>query len=841
MAVATVVAGSVLVSASPATAALDATGQWGALLPWPVVPINSALTADGKLMTFGTDSGGVQGGQWNFDVWDPATNTHVTPPNTTFTDLFCSAQVYDPIRDVVFTVGGDDRRDVEVSGPSGVTSYSAAAGILDEAPMNMARWYPTATVMPSGEIVAEGGSLLGPDGPGVPTPEKYVPGSGWYALDGATSAYAYGDDQNRWWYPRSWVAPNGKIFGITGSNMYYLDPRGSGTVTAAGTFPGGNIGATSTAVMYRPGKILQVGGGAYSNGGGGAGSTAATTVDVNGATPVVTSVAPLTYGRHWGTSTVLPTGDVLVSGGSSANNEEVGVAREPELWHPETGTWTVLPAETQMRLYHSTATLLPDGRVLVGGGGAPGPVTNLDAQIYSPPYLFDGNAPAARPVISSAPTTLSYGSTFSLTTSGLPASGARATLVRAGAVTHSFNSGQRFIELPMTGTGASRSVTAPASATVAPPGLYLLFVVDATGTPSVAKLVNINPPGGSGAPAKVFEPFEDGAVAPPSGSIAYTTGGTFGPWTVTNGVSRDQAAAHGGLGGTGHHIDLEDNGQVRRTVTGLTPGTTYTLTLRYARAKAITSGGVSANLAIANLNNTWSAFNPSSGVFAPYSQSFTATATSHTLTVRGVSSPSATDGMIVDDLTIVPTGVPALAPLLVDGMEAGDMAAYGDHVGYEPGDTFGPWSVSSAVSRDHAAHHTGFGYVGHHLDLDDDGQVQRTVSGLVPGATYRLSLRHARHLAVTGPVSANVSIAGLNHTWSASDPSNGPFQTLVQTFTATASSHTLTLRGVSSTDGCCGMVVDDLVIWRGATAYSGQSALTRSGTTRSAPPAHHHH
>ncbi|MFC6083917.1 galactose oxidase-like domain-containing protein [Sphaerisporangium aureirubrum] len=748
--------------------------------------------------------------------------------------------MYDPIRDVVFTVGGDDNLDVSVAGPSGVTSYSAATGILDEAPMNMPRWYPTATVMPSGEIVAEGGSLLGPDGPGVPTPEKYAPGAGWYTLDGATSAYAYGDDQNRWWYPRSWVAPNGKIFGITGSNMYYLDPRGNGAVTAAGTFPGGNIGATSTAVMYRPGKILQVGGGAYSNGGGGAGSTAATTVDINGATPVVAGAAPLTFGRHWATSTVLPTGDVLVTGGSSGNNEEVGVAHEPELWHPETGSWSVLPAETQMRLYHSSATLLPDGRVLVGGGGAPGPVTNLDAQIYSPPYLFDGNTPAPRPVISAAPATLTYGTAFSVTTSGLPASGARATLVRASAVTHSFNSGQRFLELPMTGTGATRSVTAPASAIVAPPGLYLLFVMDATGTPSVAKLVNINPPGGSGAPAKVFDPFEDGAVAPSGGSIAYSTGGTFGPWTVTNGLSRDQAAAHGGLGGTGHHIDLEDNGQVRRTVTGLTPGTTYTLTLRYARSRAVT-GTVSANVAIADLDSNWSAANQSGSGFGLLSKSFTATAASHTLTVRGVSSPSAADGMIVDDLTIVPTGVPALAPLLVDGMEGGDKADYGGWIEYAPGGGFGPWSVTATVSRDQAAHHTGFGYVGHHLDLDDDGQAQRTVSGLVPGTTYRLSLRYARHIAVTGPVSANVSIAGLNHTWSASNPSDGPWQTLALTFTATASSHPLTLRGVSSTDGCCGMVTDSLVIWRGPTAFSGQSALAPSSTTRSAAPAQHHH
>ncbi|HZM75385.1 MAG TPA: galactose oxidase early set domain-containing protein [Candidatus Limnocylindrales bacterium] len=830
---------SAVVAASPAQAVLDATGQWGPLLSWPVVPINSALTADGKVMTFGTDGAGVQGGQWNFDVWDPASGVHVTPANTTMTDLFCSAQVYDPIRDAVFTVGGDDSRNDTNNAPTGFTSYSTATGILNEAPMNSPRWYPTATVMPSGEIVVEGGSAQGVSGPGVLTPEKYVPGSGWTTLSGATSDFAYGNSQNRWWYPRSWVAPNGRLFGVSGSNMYYLDPRGSGSVEAAGTLAGGNIGATSTAVMYRTGMILQVGGGTFSNGGGGSGSNAATVIDISGASPVVSPAPALAFGRHWANSTVLPTGDVLVTGGSLGNNDGNGVAYQPELWNPSLNSWTTLAAEQQMRLYHSTALLLPDARILVAGGGAPGPQTNLNAQIFSPPYLFNGDAPAPRPAITAAPTSVAYGQSFTISVSGAPT---RATLVRAGAVTHSFNGGQRFTELAISGTGASRLVTSPASAVTAPPGLYLLFVMDADGTPSVARLIDINPPGGSGASAKVFDGFEDGPVAAPGLWVDHGPGSTFGPWSVISAVSRDQGAHHGGQGPFGHLLDLDATGQVQRTITELNPGTTYTLAVKYARHFG-TPGPVSANVSIANLNSTWSASNPSNGPFQTLALTFTATGTSHTLTLRGVSSTAPWGGMILDDLVITPTGVPALLPLLVDGIEAGGVAAFGGFIEYDPPSTFGPWSVVSHVSRDQAAHHAGgLGLVGHFLDLDATGQVQRTVTGLTPGVTYRISLRYARHLGTPGPVSANVSIANLNSTWSASNPSNGPFQTLVLTFTATGTSHTLTLRGVSSTSPCCGMIVDDIVIWRGATIFSGTAnvrppdpALAKPGTQ-----AHHH-
>ena len=286
----------------------------------------------------------------------------------------------------------------------------------------------------------------------------------------------------------SWVAPDGRLFGISGSNMYYLDTSGEGTLTEAGTFPGGNIGATSTAVMYQPGKILQVGGGAFHNSDNSPSSAAATIIDINSGSPVITEASPMHQPRHWATATVLPDGRVLVTGGSEHQNQLRGVGYTPEIWNPVTDTWTQVSSEEKARLYHSSALLLPDGRVLSAGGGSPGPVTNLNAQIYSPDYLENPDF-GPRPTLA-APSVLEYGTDFSVDVSpGVN----RITLVRAGAVTHSFNSGQRFIDLEVTGSGTGLSVTAPSGPTIAPPGTYLMFALNNFGHPSVAQLVEFNP------------------------------------------------------------------------------------------------------------------------------------------------------------------------------------------------------------------------------------------------------------------------------------------------------------------------------------------------------------
>ena len=506
-----------LLPADCAPPAKDDQGSWSGVTPWPLVPINAALTSDGKVQSFGSVSSGctdnnpydwggndcvTQGGQMEIDIWDPAVmRTAATAasgllPNATYTDLFCSMQVQMPHRRSTMTVGGDDGLGGNAPNDSaiGVTSYSTNSGLRNEAPMNFPRWYPTGTTTPDGSVVVQGGALRGgPGGPGVLTPEIYTPNAGnsWKLLTGATSAQAYGDgfnggpDENRWWYPRAFVAPtNGNLFNISGTQMFELDPSGNGSIQMRGTLGanignqgalGNPVGATSTAAMYRPGKILQVGGGTWSNGGGPAGARAGITVDISGGTanPVLAATQPMKYARHWPTATVMPDGNVIVTGGSRENNGNGGYVTNAEIWNPDTGVWkeVKIPYE-HARLYHSTALLLPDGRIMVGGGGAPGPRNYTDVEYYSPAYLFDGNAAATRPQVTNAPKKVGYNGTFTMT-SDSPIS--RVTLVRNGSVTHGFNNDQNFQDLTFTQSGGTVSITSPANANLAPPGAYMVL------------------------------------------------------------------------------------------------------------------------------------------------------------------------------------------------------------------------------------------------------------------------------------------------------------------------------------------------------------------------------
>jgi len=200
----------------------------------------------------------------------------------------------------------------------------------------------------------------------------------------------------------------------------------------------------------------------------------------------------MAFPRAYHNLTLLPDGQVLVTGGGDTTDAVGldGAIGPAELWSPVTKSWTTLAAMQTPRLYHSIALLLPDGRVLVGGGGRfNGPAAATDQtsiEIFSPPYLFKG----ARPVITTAPATTSYGATMMVPTPDA-ARIESVALVKPGSVTHSFNADQRYVPLSFTASGTALTVHAPANANLAPPGYYMLFIVDTNGIPSVAKFVRI--------------------------------------------------------------------------------------------------------------------------------------------------------------------------------------------------------------------------------------------------------------------------------------------------------------------------------------------------------------
>lgn len=469
-------------------------GSFGAVVSWPLIPIHAALLPDGRLLTYGSDGKGNQTGQFTYDVWDPSKGTgaasHLTLPNTTGADTFCSGQIVLPVSGAVLLTGGD--RTV-----NGVRNYSINdVNLFDwrsnalysaQAPMAFLRWYPTVLTLANGSVLVLGGRQT-PEVAGVSketwvaTPEVYTEGIGWRSLPAAASDDAYG--ARNWSYPKAWQAPNGQVFIATKwGGTYYLDPNaaaGAGQLTRTPL----NLAESDDylpAVMFAPGKILSF-----------RKLNRAVVIDLNGATPTSSSTGGVGMDRYHGSATVMADGKVLVSGGSMVSNVALGVAYTSRIWDPAKKSWTTTPSAKKMRLYHSVSLLLPDGRVLLGGGGAPGPQTNLNAEIYTPPYLYKQDRTATlatRPVITSAPQTAAWGARINV---GVDVAGvSRVTLVKTGSATHTVDFDQRFLPLIHTASGTQLSVTMPANANLAPPGYYMLFVFNSAGVPSVARIIKL--------------------------------------------------------------------------------------------------------------------------------------------------------------------------------------------------------------------------------------------------------------------------------------------------------------------------------------------------------------
>jgi len=161
----------------------------------------------------------------------------------------------------------------------------------------------------------------------------------------------------------------------------------------------------------------------------------------------------------------------------------------------------MLEAMQLTRQCHSTALLLPDGRVLSSGGGICGTCDSVgylakNAEVFSAPYLFkkDGSGELApRPEVTPAPDEVNHNTQFAITTPNAASIG-KVALVRLGAVTHSVNMEQRYVPLSFTAGAGAINATAPANANVAPPGIYMLFVIGAEGVPSVARMVRVTSP-----------------------------------------------------------------------------------------------------------------------------------------------------------------------------------------------------------------------------------------------------------------------------------------------------------------------------------------------------------
>lgn len=439
--------------APEADAQPSSVGQWDTVKTLPWRPVHSVLLRTGKVMWFHTSDDPRE--------WNPADESLVTLPKFSY-NPFCNGHAQMPDGKILFTGGHNQTNNW---GLWNISLFDPVAKTWKHLPdMTDGRWYPSQITMANGDILTVSGNRS--TGNNNSTPDVIQISNG--QVRRLTNAV-----QSMSLYPAMFLAPNGQAFIATATSRY-LNTSGGGTLTTVANRLVSGRDNYGSACMYEPGKVIYTGGGD---------PPVATTeaIDLNAGTPAWTARASMPQARRQHNCTILPDGRVLVTGGSSNpgfNSNDVGKAAI--VWNPANNTWTTWATEQNYRGYHSEAVLLPDARVIsVGGDG------QANYQIFSPPYLFTGS----RPTITSAPTNLTYGGSFSVGFSGGPIG--KVTMLRPAAVTHTKNMDQRFNSLSFTVSGSTLNCTAPANANVCPPGFYMLFIIKTTGEPSVAAWTHI--------------------------------------------------------------------------------------------------------------------------------------------------------------------------------------------------------------------------------------------------------------------------------------------------------------------------------------------------------------
>lgn len=419
--------------------------------------------------------------------------------------------------------------------------------------MEKGRWYPTCVRLPDGRIFISSGTNGYATTPGLGRGIQNT----WECADGNGPTGGKRDTGFFWFhlYPFHHVLTNGELFTHAHRATRLFDPETSGWRRVAPSSAALNAGpgitvwpysrtgpGPGTSVLlplhpirdggrwvYPTGRVLILGGGgaegepepvitnkAYDLHANTPATRTAEIIDLAESTPNWRATKPMANGRVMPDSVLLPDGNVLVvgggrygkSGGLLAHFASVDMAGEPdkgaldpvlepELFDPATETWRALCRKPIGRMYHTTAMLLPDARVLVAGhDGAlnmpPYDRSRYELELFSPPYLFarDGS-PAQRPLISRAPGSIRYGEQLDLAVSEHIAS---AALVAPSALTHQINPSQRYVGLGIDeqNEGAALRLAGPPDKNVAPPGWYLLFVVNDAGTPSVGSWIHVS-------------------------------------------------------------------------------------------------------------------------------------------------------------------------------------------------------------------------------------------------------------------------------------------------------------------------------------------------------------
>ncbi len=483
------------------------------------VPIHAALLPNGKIFYLTGDAEAPinQNGPFLAGTLDPATNSQqqFTVPS----DISCGGNCNLPSGNLLLG-GGTLSWDLfnpnaRVWGGKTAYEFDFAANTFVHLPdMAHGRWYPTYIVLPNGNVHVVGGEdefgclnqLVEIYNPSTKTftlnfdpssnltycvgncAKGVVSGAGTPCFGGANHGVAPTVSL----YPRMHLMPNGLLALVGMSNpMRTWDPStGHWVVAGHSVFGNRNFGTSVLLPLQNTtaetGRILTVGGSLTPP----APSSKTCEIVTFGGTSLQSRfTGSMNFAREFLNAVILPTGAVFVNGGTTLQDQLSHQVYAAEMFDPVSETWTVMPSATVPRRYHSVSILLPDGRIWTAGTTLlpSNIVGELRTEIFSPAYVS-----STRPVISGAAAISGgYGGSIMIPTSNAAAI-TSVSLVKISGCTHHFNNDQRLIWLQIRSrTSNSVTVAAPINANLAPPGYYLIHVLNSSGTPSVGKFIKI--------------------------------------------------------------------------------------------------------------------------------------------------------------------------------------------------------------------------------------------------------------------------------------------------------------------------------------------------------------
>jgi hypothetical protein len=439
----------------------------------------------------GNDYDDFTAGSFKAAVWNPTTGgfTNLTVPE----DMFCSGHVTLPDGRVLI-MGGTASY---AGAPAGEAFRGLRSSyIFDPANNSFTKvtnqtieghWYPTLTKIENGNIWSAGGyTHKAGGGPSTSIEMFDVAKAVW-----GTAATVPQINRYLGTYPHMFLLADGRMF-YTGGHTFGNPQPGTGSflydwrTKNIGDVPGlRDVGLRDQAgsVLLPPAQnqtFMIAGGGSTDYGGA---TTSVDLIDMKQGAPAwhAGPNVPGAQGRMYLNLTTLPDRTVLASNGATGNR--TGNVQAAGIYNPVSNSWTDVAADPIGRNYHSAAVLLADGRVAVFGSNPADGSYEMRISLYEPPYLFKGTRPTV-----TAPANATYGQQISLGVTGTVVS---ASLTAPSSSTHQTDTNARLVDLPITGTGGTRTATVPDNPALLPPGPYMLTVLDDKGAVSTAKWVNV--------------------------------------------------------------------------------------------------------------------------------------------------------------------------------------------------------------------------------------------------------------------------------------------------------------------------------------------------------------